>query len=479
MRKTYLGILMTFALAACAVQPATHADLPATVRTTAPADWSVNVPKADTDAATWWNQFNDPVMHELVASVLDSNLDLQAAVERVKQAQALTTQRRAALLPQLDANAGASYARQNTPPPLGYVRQAGFGLALSWTPDVFGGERLELLASQAQLVGREHAADQIRLALAADTASAYVDLRWAQAELKILQDNLVIRERALKLTQRRLQYGLSTQLDVARAQNQLSDLQARIPRTNATIQHQLSLIAVYAGRTPESVDTLLLADAGTTPVIPVPAQGAPQMVPSDALLHRPDVLIAYAQVQQRAAEVGVARAERYPKFSLRLTDGLLASSYLGLPTLTDNLFSAALNATSPIFNAGRITAEIEQNESRMRESELMLRQTLLQALKDVEDTRSDLVSSTDQTARLSDALAASGKSLTLSTQLYKGGAASFLDVLDAQQAYLRDADALNQSRREHALAAVAMYRSLGGGWSVTNDDGLIETAMRR
>ncbi|WP_159833332.1 efflux transporter outer membrane subunit [Burkholderia sp. 8Y] len=479
MKNIYLAILMTFAVAACAVQPATHADLAATVRTTAPADWAVDVPKADADPDTWWNQFNDPAMHELVASVLNSNLDVQAAVERVKQAQALTTQRRAALLPQLDANAGASDARQNTPPPLGYVRQAGFGLALNWTPDVFGGERLELLASQAQLVGREHAADQIRLALAADTASAYVDLRWAQAERKILEDNLTIRERALKLTQRRLQYGLSTQLDVARAQNQLSDLQARIPRTNATIQHQLSLIAVYSGRTPESVDKLMLADAGAAPAIPVPADDAPQMLPSGALLRRPDVLVAYAQVQQRAAEVGVARAERYPKFSLRLTDGLLASSYLGLPTLADNLFSAALNATSPIFNAGRITADIEQNESRMRESELNLRETMLQALKDVEDTRSDLVSTTDQTARLTDALAASGKSLALSTQLYKGGAASFLDVLDAQQAYLRDADALNQSRREHALAAVAMYRSLGGGWSATNDDDSVRTAMGR
>ncbi|MDR5857691.1 efflux transporter outer membrane subunit [Caballeronia sp. LZ062] len=479
MRAIYFGILSTLALAACAVQPATHADLPDTVLATAPANWSVDVPKADADPVAWWDQFNDTTMRELVASVLDSNLDVQAAVERVKQAQALTTQRRAALLPELDANAGASDARQNTPPPLGYVRQAGFGLALSWTPDVFGGERLELLASQAQLVGREHAADQVRLALAADTASAYVDLRWAQAELKIVQDNLTIRERALKLTQRRLQYGLSTQLDVARAKNQLSDLQARIPRTNATIQHQLSLIAVYSGRTPESVDKLMLADAGASPVIPIPADGAPQTLPSDALLRRPDVLVAYAQVQQRAAEVGVARAERYPKFSLRLTDGLLASSYLGLPTLTDNLFSAALNATSPIFNAGRITADIEQNESRMRESELNLRQTMLHALKDVEDTRSDLVSTTDQTARLTDALAASNKSLTLSTQLYKGGAASFLDVLDAQEAYLRDADALNQSRREHALAAVAMYRSLGGGWSVTTDDGPVRTAMRR
>jgi NodT family efflux transporter outer membrane factor (OMF) lipoprotein len=469
MKKPYLAILMTFALAACAVQPATHADLPDTVYTTAPDHWSVDAPQADADPAAWWNQFNDPVMHELVASVLNSNLDLQAAVERVNQAQALTVQRRAALLPQLDANAGASDTRQNTPPPLGYVRQAGIGLTLNWTPDIFGGERLELLASQAQLVGREHAADQVRLALAADTASAYVDLRWSQAELKILKDNEAIRERALRLTQRRLQYGLSTKLDVARAQNQLSDLQSRIPRTQATIQHQLSLIAVYSGRTPESVDQLMLADAGPSPVIPVPACGAPTVLPSDALLRRPDVLVAYASVQQRAAEVGVARAERYPKFSLRLTDGLLASSYLGLPTLTDNLFSAALNATSPIFNAGRITADIEQNESKMRESELDLRQTMLEALKDVEDTRSDLVSTRDQTTRLTDALSASDQSLSLSTQLYKGGAASFLDVLDAQEAYLRDADALNQSKREHALAAVALYRSLGGGWSVTDD----------
>ncbi len=129
------------------MQPATHADLPSTVNRTAPVDWNVDVPKADADPAAWWNQFNDPVIHELVASVLNSNLDLQAAVERVKQAQALTVQRRSVLLPQLDANAGASDARQNTPPPLGYVRQAGFGLALSWAPDVFGGERLELLAS--------------------------------------------------------------------------------------------------------------------------------------------------------------------------------------------------------------------------------------------------------------------------------------------------------------------------------------------
>jgi len=306
-----------------------------------------------------------------------------------------------------------------------------------------------------------------------------VDLRWAQAELKILQDNLEIRERALKLTQRRLQYGLSTKLDVARAQNQLSDLQSREPRTQATIQHQLSLIAVYSGRTPESIDKLMLANPGAAPVIPVPASGAPQMLPSEALLRRPDVLVAYASVQQRAAEVGVARAERYPKFSLRLSDGLLASSYLGLPTLTDNLFSAALNATSPIFNAGRITADIEQNQSKMRESELRLRQTMLEALKDVEDTRSDLVSTTESTARLTDALSASGQSLTLSTQLYKGGAASFLDVLDAQQSYLRDADALNQSKREHALAAVALYRSLGGGWSVTGDDDVIKTASEK
>jgi outer membrane protein TolC len=117
------------------------------------------VPRTDVDAAAWWAQFDDRVLDRLVATVLDANLDLQAAAERVKQAQALTARKRAALLPELDASAHAADARQNTPPPLGYVRQAGAGLALSWSPDVFGGERLDLLAAQAELVGQKHAED--------------------------------------------------------------------------------------------------------------------------------------------------------------------------------------------------------------------------------------------------------------------------------------------------------------------------------
>jgi NodT family efflux transporter outer membrane factor (OMF) lipoprotein len=450
-------------LAACAVQPAPHADLQQTVHTVAPDTWNVDAPQDSVNANAWWAQFGDPVMHKLVESVLTGNLDVQAAVERVRQAQDLATQNRAALLPELNAGATASNSRQNAPPPLGYVREAGIGVTASWTPDVFGGERLAVLAAQAQVSGRQAALNQVRLALAANTAAAYIDLRWAQSQLQILSDNEQIRARALKLTQARLHYGLSTQLDVARAQNQLQDVQAQIPRMQSTLQHQLSLIAVYSGRAPERVDSVLLADARD---IPVPAQSVPQMLPSDALLQRPDVRTAYAAVEQRAAEVGVSKAQRYPQFRLNLADGLLASSYLGLPTLTDNLFSAALNATSPIFNAGRITANIDASESRMRESQLGLQQAMLQALKEIEDNRSDLVNGALQVQRLGGALDASNHALRLSTELYKGGASSFLDVLDAQEAYLRDAESLNQAKRDHALSAVALYRSLGGGWDV-------------
>jgi NodT family efflux transporter outer membrane factor (OMF) lipoprotein len=463
-------------LAACAVQPATHADLPQTVKTVAPAAWSVDAPQDNISADAWWSQFGDPVMHQLVESVLTGNLDVQAAVERVRQAQDLAKQNRAALLPELNASATASNTRQNTPPPLGYVRQAGIGLTASWTPDVFGGERLAVLAAQAQVSGSEAALNQVRLALAANTAAAYIDLRWAQTQLQILSDNEQIRARALKLTQQRLHYGLSTQLDVARAQNQLEDLQSQIPRMQSAVQHQLSLIAVYSGRTPESVDRLLLADARE---IPLPAHSAPQMLPSDALLQRPDVRTAYALVEQRAAEVGVSKAQRYPKFRIDLANGLLASSYLGLPTLTDNLFSAALNATSPIFNAGRITANIDASESRMRESQLGLQQTMLQALKEIEDNRSDLVSGAVQVQRLGGALDASNHALRLSTELYKGGASSFLDVLAAQEAYLRDAESLNQAKREHALSAVALYRSLGGGWDVGAGETVAAVSAKR
>jgi NodT family efflux transporter outer membrane factor (OMF) lipoprotein len=454
-------------LAACAVQPESHANLPAQVQAVAPDAWSVDAPQDTLDANAWWSQFGDPVMHQLVESVLNGNLDIQAAVERVKQAQDIVKEQHAYLLPELDATATAAYTRENVPPPLGYVREAGAGVAAQWSPDVFGGQRLSVLAAQAQVSGRQGALDQLRLALAASTATAYIDLRWAQAEMQILSDNEQIRRRALALTQERLHYGLSTQLDVSRAQNQLQDLQAQIPRVQSTIEHETSLIAVYSGRTPESV-----GEATFAPVreIPVPAQQVPQILPSQALLRRPDVRTAYDGVEQRAAEVGVSKAQRYPQFNLNLSDGLLAASYLGLPTLTDNLFSAALGATSPIFNAGRITAGIDQSESRMRESQLALHQTMLQALKEIEDSRSDLVNGTLEVDRLGSALDASGQALKLSTELYKNGAASFLDVLAAQEAYLRDDEALNQAKRAHAQAAVALYRSLGGGWDAPAAD---------
>jgi NodT family efflux transporter outer membrane factor (OMF) lipoprotein len=458
-------------LAACAVQPAEHAKLPDTVSTLAPAAWDVNVAQSPLETEAWWQAFGDPALHQLVTEVLEQNLDVKAAIERVKQAEAVSVEQGAALLPQLDLNSIAAYQRQNIPPPLGYVREAGIGVTASWKPDVFGGERLAVLVARAEVERSQDAVDAIKLALAANTASAYIDLRWAQSEQKILQDNIGIRERALHLTQERQAYGLSNSLDVARAQNQLSDLQARLPRVGSTIQHQLSLIAVYSGRTPESVDHLALADVGP---VPVPAGEVPAVLPSEALLRRPDVRVAYDRVEQRAAQVGVSRARRYPQFNLQLSDGLLAAGWVGLPVVTDNLFSAALSATSPIFHAGEIQAGIEGSESKMRESELNLRQTLLTALKDVEDTRSDLVSTAVAVDRLGTASAASERALHLSTELYKGGAADFLDVLAAQQSYLQDQDALNQARREQALAAVALYRSLGGGWS---KDGRVEVAQ--
>jgi len=462
MKAIMIELMACMVLTACAVQPASHGSLPETVRQLAPSDWRVGAPRTGpsaVDADRWWLQFNDPMMQQLVTAVLQQNLDVKAAVERVRQAEAVATIAHAALLPELNLGATAGDARQNLPPPAGEVRQAGIGVTASWAPDIFGGRHLKVLAAQAQLSGSNQALNTLRLALAANTASAYIDLRWAQSELKILQDNAKIRSDALRLTEKRKAFGLSTQLDVARAQNQLSELQARIPGVQSIVQHQLSLIAIYSGRTPESVDQLL----ATPGAIPIPGATLPQTLPSQALLRRPDVGEAYAMVELRAAQVGVSQAERYPQFSLSLSDGVLAASYLGLPTLTDNVFNLALNATSPIFNAGRIDADIAGSESRMRESELKLHQTLLLALKDIEDSRCDLLNASLQLDQRNRALDASGQALRLSNELYKGGASSFLDVLAAQESYLSDADAVNQAQREQALFAVNVYRALGGG----------------
>jgi NodT family efflux transporter outer membrane factor (OMF) lipoprotein len=463
MKATILAWIACGALSACAVPPASHGSLPQTVAQTAPAAWSAaRSGEGASDPDIWWSQFDDATLRRLIAQVLQQNLDLQAALERVVQAQALLKVQHAALLPEVDFGASASNTRENLPPPVGEVRQTGARLDANWSPDVFGGERLQVLAARAKVDGSRQALDALRLALAANTAQAYIDLRWAQAELGILQDNTRIRGDALRLTQRRRQFGLSNDLDVARAQNQLSEVQARVPGVQTLIERQLSLLAVYTGRTPESLDPAIL---GQGP-IPVPAGALPHILPSSALLRRPDVSQAYSEVELRAAQVGAARAQRYPQFSLSLSDGVLAAAYLGLPTLTDNVFNLALGATSPIFNAGRIDAQIAGSESRMRESELHLNETLLLALKEIEDSRSEVVDSAAQLTQRNAALSASDRALHLSNELYRGGAASFLDVLDAQESYLRDADAVNQAQRERAQAAVALYRALGGGWRI-------------
>ncbi|MGI4813232.1 MAG: efflux transporter outer membrane subunit [Janthinobacterium lividum] len=455
-----LPILCGAALAAgCAVQPATHADLNASVAQTVPADWSASAPESDATLDAWWGRFADPTLQTLIQTVLQHNLDLDAALERIQQAQAASAQADSYLSPTLTATGNAADTRQNAPPPLGYVRTAGAGVAASWNPDVFGGVRLELLAAEARTRGAVEAANELRVALAASTAADYMQLRWAQNDLRILNDNVAIRTRALRLTERRHEFGMATRLDVVRARNQLNEIEARVPAARAAIAHQTTALAVLSGATPESFEIR------GGPAVPIVSAVLPTLLPSTAMLRRPDVRRAYTVVEARAAAVGAARAQRYPQFTLRLSDGLLAASYLGLPTLTDNLFSAALGVTSPIFNAGRITASIAGSESGLREAQSQLHQTMLGALKDVEDARTDLLALSEQVAKSDAALDASQQALTLSIQLYRGGASSFLDVLAAQNAYLNDAQALNRARRDDALAAVGLYRALGGGWS--------------
>ena len=290
MKKILLALLSELCAArACAVQPATHADLPATVAVGGARQTGASTRrKTRVDAAAWWAQFGDPVLHELVGSVLSQNLDVQAALERVKQAK---PSRRSGA-PRCCRNSTRAPpprdARQNTPPPLGYVRQAGIGLTLE-----LDARRVRRRASGT--AGRAGAVDgpracasmQLRLALAANTASAYVDLRWAQSEQKILQDNVCDPRTRIATDAGAHEVRLSTQLDVARAQNQLSELQARFPRAAvddpASVEPDRGVFGPHAGIRRYARARHARADSRRR------QDAVPQMLPSEALLRRPDV----------------------------------------------------------------------------------------------------------------------------------------------------------------------------------------------
>jgi NodT family efflux transporter outer membrane factor (OMF) lipoprotein len=461
-----LPFLLAGLLAGCTVGPDYHppqTEIPPRW-VSAPAASQTNSPLAE---AAWWKSFHDAELDSLVARAAQSNLNIRAAVARVREARAASQVVRAGLAPAV--NSSGSYARERysangfPPFPPGIpldadVYQAGFDAA--WELDVFGGTRRAVQAARAEVAAAELGRRDLLITIFAEVARQYVAARAFQRRLAVAEASIEAQQQILALTQERFAKGLTGQLDVKEAEALLATTRAQAPVFETGFRDAVYHLGLLLGLPPGA----LLEELANTAPIPAAPPTVPVGLPSDLLQRRPDVPRAERELAAATARVGAAAAELYPKFSLTGAVGLQSISAGDWFSGGSRFWTAGPTVQWRIFDAGRIRASVRVQNARVEQALAAYEQTMLAAFTDVETALTAYAR--EQIRRQSLALAAQAneEAVTLALDLYQHGLGDFLHVLEAQRALYQSQDALAESEGAVCSDLIALYKALGGGW---------------
>lgn len=437
-------------LAGCTVGPDYNAPAPGV-----PETWSEAVPGSETPAATaWWRGFGDEQLDTLITTALDENIDVQIAVARLAEAEARTVSERSVNWPSVDASADAS-ATGDISGDAASSTGAGLGAALAFVPDVFGGRRRQIEQVEATAAARRFDIEDVQRVTAASIAERYIELRRSRARLDLLTTSLELQQQTLDIVRQRAEAGLSADLDVQRAASDLARTRAQRGSLDIAEARSLHDLAILTGALP---GTLGLEPAAET-TIPDFADPVAPGVPADLLRRRADLQAAERDLAAASAAIGVATAELYPAFSIpgSITADLGSADRL----VGDTVARIGAAVDVPVFDAGRRRAGVDIAEARAEQALLTYRQTLLEAVGEVEDALVSIRAVEARTAELERAVAASEQAFDQLDALYREGLASFIDILDAQRTLIDSRESLLDSQADHALAVIALHRALG------------------
>lgn len=408
----------------------------------------------------WWKGFGDPALDELVARGLDANLDIAAARDRLRAAEALLRAERSDRLPQVDGGAdiGIELGEGND------TVTAGAGLFGVFDPDLSGRLSAEVRAAVADYAEAGYLrADQRRIAAAA-IASQYVEYRRAGAQLALLEESTDLQEQTLRVVTLRFEAGLAANLDVRRAAADLSQTRARRGLIEISRSEAGNALAVLLAEAPGA---FMVPESGAPDAIPFYARGPDVGVPADLLRRRTDVLAAEARLSSAAAQVGIERSDLRPALtipgSILLGDGTvdgLFSTFLGT-------LGAALDL--PLFDGGRRRAEVAAAEAELDARYAEYRQTFLLALGEAENALVAIDSYRQRDAALAEAIGESEAALEQSNALYREGLATLFDVLDAQRQLISSRESLIDNQASLATANIALQLAVGSGGYAAED----------
>lgn len=433
---------------------------------TLPSKFAEAKAKSNGDVSTdqWWTAFNDTRLNGYVKQGLDQNLDILQAMERINQAEADVISAGAGGLPALtlgtQAERSGARGLRGSPGTTPTLSVSG-GLEGSWLLDFFGLYRRSKEAAIAQLGAADAAVDTARLSLLSQVASAYIDVRYYQESIALARATLKSRNETLSLTKLQLDAGAASRLDVVQSESQVNLTLATIPGLETQYRQAAHRVATLLGMPASS----LLGELQRGARQPVARFNARAGVPADLVRNRPDIRAAERTLAAAVANIGVAEASLYPSISL---SGSISPSYLRRNGGSDNhllswSFGPALNL--PIFDGGQLRANLSASESAAREAYLAWKQTVLNAVEEVENALAAVTRDSRTVAANRATVASSQEALTLATASYRDGASSLLDVLDAQRNVSDAQTSLASAIRQMALDYVSLSVAMGGGYA--------------
>ena len=404
----------------------------------------------------WWASFNSPELNELMARAMADSFTLQASLERIEQARSRLTSSRAALFPQLDA--GYSFSRSDQwqgGNRTGSSESDRLNIGASYEVDLWGRVRAGVRSSLAALESSEYAHLGARLSLQAELAGAYLQWLAAQDRLRYARDSLTASEEVLRLIELQFREGSASQLELVQQQAAVASQRTQINDLENARQQIAYALAALIGQPPGTLE--LRGDS--LAAITLPAVEPEQ--PADLLRRRPDLLQAEQQLVAANANVDAARAALFP--SLRLSASANAGALLtGGASATASALGASL--AQPLFQGGRLRADIAAAQSSEREVLASYYQTALQAILEVENVLADLDTQGRNSELEAHSLALAERAYELADLRYRSGAADYLTLLDAQRSLISRQDSYVQFELSRYQSALNLYRALGGSW---------------
>ncbi|PSJ38950.1 efflux transporter outer membrane subunit [Allosphingosinicella deserti] len=449
-----VAVALGLILAGCAGR--TPAPVPPEAAVRAPSGWRTHAGPTAPIERQWWQRFGDPVLAALVEQALVNNPDVGLAAARVREARAQERLARSQLAPSLDLGVGATYGR--TVSALGQPTTSASVQPIFQTAyevDLFGRIDQQVAAARAGTAAAEAGRETAALSIAAATASGYITLRGLDARLGIVRETLTSRAEALRIARNRAEVGYTSELELRQAEAEYEATAQIVPQVELAVSRQENALSQLIGGSPRTIERGVALAALRAPPVP-------DGLPADLLRRRPDIAQAEFTLAASDATLAAARAQFLPQIRLTGSAGEVLSSALGNPI---SLWSIGGSILAPIFNGGRIQAQVDTAAARRDQAAFAYRRTALVAFREVEDNLAAVRRLAEQRARLEAQRAAVAEALRHATNRYQAGYSPYLEQLDAQRALLNVELSLVQIGADQLNALVALYQAMGGGWT--------------